>query len=141
MQYAAPYDCEDMIYYHLAGGQDALEGCVCHCLMLRLFTSVVLPPCSDLVVTTRHQSQPVASRIEYDSNGTIRSVSKCAREQGTTLSLQRLFHSLPVRHKEFLKNLKKVGVTPRPTGGAASNWSGASQLSEACRIHRSLVPA
>ena len=133
MQYAAPHDCEN-IYYHLAGGQDALEGfvchclmlrlftsVVCHCLMLRLFTSVVLPPCSDLVVTTRHQSQPVASRIEYDSNGAIRSVSKCAREQGTTLSLQRLFHSLPVRHKEFLKNLKKVGVTPPPTGGAAFN--------------------
>ncbi|CAI8006676.1 Mismatch repair endonuclease PMS2 [Geodia barretti] len=62
---------------------------------------------SDLVVTTCHRTQSVATRIEYDSNGHIKSQTNCAREVGTTISLHNLFHSLPVRCKEFQRNIKK----------------------------------
>jgi DNA mismatch repair protein PMS2 len=62
---------------------------------------------SDLTVVTRSSSQEVATRIEYDANGAVTSRTHVAREMGTTVCLQRLFHSLPVRYREFQKNLKK----------------------------------
>ncbi|GLV44795.1 Pms2 [Carabus blaptoides fortunei] len=62
---------------------------------------------SCLTIITRHTSAERASRIEYDHNGHIRSQTHCARQIGTTVSLSNLFSSLPVRHKEFLKNLKR----------------------------------
>jgi DNA mismatch repair protein PMS2 len=49
----------------------------------------------------------MATRLEYDHSGVIKSRSSCARSTGTTVSLDRLFQTLPVRHKEFLKNLKR----------------------------------
>lgn len=62
---------------------------------------------SCLTITTRHASAERASKIEYDHNGHIKLQSHCARQIGTTVSLSNLFSSLPVRHKEFLKNLKR----------------------------------
>lgn len=62
---------------------------------------------SDLVITTRHGSLDVATKITYDNNGKIVSTTPVAREKGTTVTLCKLFSSLPVRRKEFMKNLKK----------------------------------
>ena len=89
--------------------------------------------CSDVVVTTCHKSSTVGTKLCYDSGGHISSQSSSAREVGglaavasgelrprvcvcvcvcvqvgTTVTLHRLFHTLPVRHKEFTRNLKKV---------------------------------
>ena len=61
-------------------------------------------------MVTRSSTQEVATRIEYDANGVVKAKTSVARETGTTVYLQRLFHSLPVRHREFQKNLKKVTV-------------------------------
>ena len=153
---------------------------------------------SNLVVTTCHTSQPAGTRIEYDSNGQIKTKNSCAREVwtihnyilvqyisrhsqytsqtlsilsvyswtlsvysqcilslfsvysqytpsifpvyspyipsifsvysqynsvefivcaeqvGTTVALHNLFHTLPVRHKEFQRNLKKVAMETNP---------------------------
>ena len=61
-------------------------------------------------MVTRSCTQEVATRIEYDPNGVVKAKTSVAREAGTTVYLQRLFHSLPVRYREFQKNLKKVTV-------------------------------
>lgn len=62
---------------------------------------------SDLTITTRHASTDVATRLEYDKKGLIAKRTPCARSVGTSVCLERLFHTLPVRHKEFTKNLKR----------------------------------
>ena len=122
------------------------------------FFSFLTSSVSHLVVTTCHTSQPAGTKIEYDSNGQIKTKTSCAREVwatyvdavysqtlsifqyipvyssifqytvgqfqymlhsslcvcivqvGTTVTLHNLFHTLPVRHKEFQRNLKKVAV-------------------------------
>ena len=38
----------------------------------------------------------------------------CAEQVGTTVALHNLFHTLPVRHKEFQRNLKKVAMETNP---------------------------
>jgi DNA mismatch repair protein PMS2 len=62
---------------------------------------------SNLFIVTRNAKSTKATKIEYDQNGMIRTKTSCARSVGTTVQLEKLFYSLPVRHKEFLKNLKK----------------------------------
>ena len=49
----------------------------------------------------------MATKLEYDKQGLIVKQTSCARSAGTTVILERLFHTLPVRHKEFTKNLKR----------------------------------
>nr|CAI5853938.1 unnamed protein product [Callosobruchus analis] len=62
---------------------------------------------SDLVVITRHSTADIGTRITYDRNGKVVDQKPVAREQGTTVTLEKLFSTLPVRRKEFMKNLKK----------------------------------
>ncbi|CAG9863016.1 unnamed protein product [Phyllotreta striolata] len=62
---------------------------------------------SDLIITTRHRSLDIGTKITYDHNGKITSTVPIARETGTTVTLSKLFSSLPVRRKEFTKNLKR----------------------------------
>ncbi|EDV28247.1 uncharacterized protein TRIADDRAFT_21244 [Trichoplax adhaerens] len=61
----------------------------------------------NVAITTRHKSQPNGTKIEYDHRGIVKSKSACARQQGTTVTLQGLFSTLPVRHKEFVRNIKR----------------------------------
>ena len=62
---------------------------------------------SKLSIVTHHSSQAAATRLEYDHNGKLLSKNPCARDVGTTVSLQNLFATLPVRHREFLRNIKR----------------------------------
>lgn len=63
---------------------------------------------ANLTVITRHRDEQKSGfKIEYDYKGHIKSKVRCARDFGTTIILKDLFHTLPVRHKEFNKNLKK----------------------------------
>ncbi len=62
---------------------------------------------SKLTIVTRHKAEQMATRLEYDSNGDLKQRKPCARSIGTTIILENLFYTLPVRHKEFVKNLKK----------------------------------
>ena len=50
----------------------------------------------------------VGYKLEYDHDGAITSQSPIARQCGTTVILKNLFKTLPVRHKELKKNIKKV---------------------------------
>ncbi|XP_060795715.1 mismatch repair endonuclease PMS2 [Neoarius graeffei] len=62
---------------------------------------------SDLSVVTCHESSQVGTRLVFDHNGHLVQRAPHPRQQGTTVSLQQLFSTLPVRHKEFQRNIKK----------------------------------
>ncbi|KAJ7410751.1 hypothetical protein WISP_106457 [Willisornis vidua] len=63
---------------------------------------------SDVTIFTCHKSAKVGTRLVFDHDGTIRQRAPFPRQQGTTVSVQQLFHTLPVRHKEFQRNIKKL---------------------------------
>ena len=60
-----------------------------------------------MTVITRHLSKPFGSKLEFDCDGKLASKTPCAREIGTTVIANQLFYTLPVRHKEFQRNIKK----------------------------------
>lgn len=62
---------------------------------------------SKLTVITKHKSTEYAHKITYDKHGLIVEKKKCARQTGTTVILENLFSTLPVRHKEFHRNFKR----------------------------------
>lgn len=61
----------------------------------------------DLSVTTHHKSMEVGSKLTFNRDGKLVDRSFTARQQGTSVKLLNLFHTLPVRHKEFHRNYKK----------------------------------
>lgn len=67
-----------------------------------------LPFSSHLSVVTCHESSQVGTKLVFDHKGHLVLQSPHPRQQGTTVSLQQLFYTLPVRHKEFQRNIKKV---------------------------------
>ncbi|XP_061848338.1 mismatch repair endonuclease PMS2 [Colius striatus] len=62
---------------------------------------------SDVTICTCHKSAKVGARLVFDHNGKISQKAPFPRQQGTTVSIQQLFYTLPVRHKEFQRNIKK----------------------------------
>ncbi|XP_061191290.1 mismatch repair endonuclease PMS2-like isoform X2 [Saccostrea echinata] len=62
---------------------------------------------SSLTITTRHSDASVGTKLEFNHNGKIKAKSPQPRQRGTTVLLQSLFSTLPVRHKEFQRNVKK----------------------------------
>lgn len=77
----------------------------CSCYRVKSSIIVVL---SDLTVVTCHESSHIGTRLVFDHNGRLVQRAPHPRQQGTTVSLQQLFSTLPVRHKEFQRNIKKV---------------------------------
>lgn len=62
---------------------------------------------SNMTITTRHASCSHGTRLELDHNGAITKQSICARSTGTSVTMANLFATLPVRKREFTKNIKK----------------------------------
>ncbi|XP_034650294.1 mismatch repair endonuclease PMS2 isoform X1 [Drosophila subobscura] len=62
---------------------------------------------SEMAIQTRHQSSDVGLKVELDHEGKIKKRSPCARTVGTTVSLSNLFSTLPVRRRDFTRNIKK----------------------------------
>uniref|UniRef100_A0A3Q4I878 Mismatch repair endonuclease PMS2 n=1 Tax=Neolamprologus brichardi TaxID=32507 RepID=A0A3Q4I878_NEOBR len=60
-----------------------------------------------LSVITCHESSQVGTKLVFDHKGHLVQKTPHPRQQGTTVSLQQLFSTLPVRHKEFQRNIKK----------------------------------
>ncbi|XP_023353208.1 mismatch repair endonuclease PMS2 isoform X3 [Sarcophilus harrisii] len=59
------------------------------------------------MISTCHKSATIGTRLVFDHNGKIVQKAPYPRPQGTTVSVQQLFSTLPVRHKEFQRNIKK----------------------------------
>ncbi|KZV54362.1 hypothetical protein F511_03617 [Dorcoceras hygrometricum] len=61
----------------------------------------------DLTIETRTGSEVVATHLTYDRSGLLTSERKVARQVGTTVTVKKLFSYLPVRSKEFQRNIRK----------------------------------
>lgn len=62
---------------------------------------------SNLSIVTCHKTAKVGTRLLYDNDGQISQKMPQPRQQGMTVNVQQLFNTLPVRHKEFLRHIKK----------------------------------
>jgi len=62
---------------------------------------------SNLEITTRTADDDIGWLLKYDKEGKLHSSSREAREVGTTVSLGELFNALPVRYREYKKNIKR----------------------------------
>lgn len=60
------------------------------------------------VVTATQDEEPIGTVLELARDGTVaKRDKKAARQRGTTVIVADLFHTLPVRRKELLKNIKR----------------------------------
>jgi DNA mismatch repair protein PMS2 len=55
------------------------------------------------VVTTRRESDPAATKLTFDRMGRLKGQSHASRGIGTTVSIENLFQSLPVRRAEYIR--------------------------------------
>ena len=62
---------------------------------------------STLSISTRHMSAQLGHVLEFDNDGIIVNKSTVARPVGTTVTVKNIFHTMPVRQKEFQRNIKK----------------------------------
>ncbi|XP_014665866.1 PREDICTED: mismatch repair endonuclease PMS2-like [Priapulus caudatus] len=62
---------------------------------------------SDVVITTCHESSAIGSKLTYGHGGDILGNIPCPRQKGTTVSVAEIFSTLPVRHREFTKNVRR----------------------------------
>ncbi|KAL6974844.1 hypothetical protein U1Q18_047053 [Sarracenia purpurea var. burkii] len=61
----------------------------------------------DLTVETRTKNESVATHLTFDHSGLLTAEMKTARQIGTTVTVRQLFCNLPVRSKEFRRNIRK----------------------------------
>ncbi|CAM8924789.1 unnamed protein product [Rhodiola kirilowii] len=61
----------------------------------------------NLTVETRTKSESVGAQLTYDHSGVLLDEKKIARQVGTTVTVKKLFCNLPVRSKEFSRNIRK----------------------------------
>lgn len=61
----------------------------------------------NLTVETRTKNESVATHLTYDHSGLLVAEKKTARQIGTTVTVKKLFSNLPVRSKEFSRNIRK----------------------------------
>uniref|UniRef100_A0A0E0CMQ9 DNA mismatch repair protein S5 domain-containing protein n=1 Tax=Oryza meridionalis TaxID=40149 RepID=A0A0E0CMQ9_9ORYZ len=60
-----------------------------------------------LTVETRTKGEPVGTRLEFAHSGVVTGERKMARPVGTAVTVEKLFSTLPVRSKEFSRNIRK----------------------------------
>ncbi|XP_030664419.1 putative postmeiotic segregation increased 2-like protein 2, partial [Nomascus leucogenys] len=62
---------------------------------------------SDVTISICHALAKVGARLVFDHNGKIIQKTPYPRPRGTTVSVKQLLSTLPMRHKEFQRNVKK----------------------------------
>ena len=63
---------------------------------------------SILTVTTCQASEvPKGAKLTFEPSGALNGTSVVAAQRGTTVSVDRLFHNLPVRRRELERNIKR----------------------------------
>ncbi|XP_011505505.1 PREDICTED: mismatch repair endonuclease PMS2 [Ceratosolen solmsi marchali] len=62
---------------------------------------------SNLNIITKHSSTQHGFYLQFDKNGILIKKKEYARQQGTTVTIDNIFKNLPVRFKEFERNIKK----------------------------------
>ncbi|XWS31708.1 hypothetical protein CRYUN_Cryun23aG0099400 [Craigia yunnanensis] len=61
----------------------------------------------NLTIETRTKYESVATHLTFDHSGFLIAEKKTARQIGTTVTVKKLFSNLPVRSKEFHRNIRK----------------------------------
>ncbi|KAK1354176.1 DNA mismatch repair protein PMS1 [Heracleum sosnowskyi] len=61
----------------------------------------------NLTIETRTKNEAVATLLTFDRSGLLIKEEKSARKLGTTVTVKKLFVNLPVRSKEFHRNIRK----------------------------------
>lgn len=61
----------------------------------------------NLTIETRTKNEEVATHLTFDRSGLLTAEKKTARQIGTTVTVKKLFSNLPVRSKEFHRNIRK----------------------------------
>ena len=61
----------------------------------------------NLSVTTKHKSSNLGSILSFAKDGKLLTQKVAARSNGTTILIENLFESLPVRRSEFTRSIKK----------------------------------
>ena len=59
------------------------------------------------ITTARAEDGAVGKRLDFEVSGKLKGTSVVAAQRGTTVIVENLFHSLPVRRKELEKNIKR----------------------------------
>ena len=66
---------------------------------------------SDLyLITAQATEAPKGCKLEFERVGKLKAATVTASPKGTTVVVENLFHTLPVRRKEFEKNFKREYV-------------------------------
>lgn len=60
-----------------------------------------------VIIVTRTKHETVGTQLTFDHSGQISSQKTMARQIGTTVTVTKLFSSLPVRYKEFNRNIRR----------------------------------
>ncbi|KAK3955095.1 hypothetical protein QBC32DRAFT_381188 [Pseudoneurospora amorphoporcata] len=59
------------------------------------------------IVTCTQKEAPKATRLEFETSGKLKSTSVVSGQRGTTVSVENLFKTLPVRRRELERNIKR----------------------------------
>ncbi|KYG41522.1 hypothetical protein M433DRAFT_75659 [Acidomyces richmondensis BFW] len=59
------------------------------------------------VITARAEDGVLGKRLDFEQSGRLKSATVTAAQKGTTVTVEKLFHNLPVRRKELEKNIKR----------------------------------
>ncbi|KAK7270208.1 hypothetical protein RIF29_23191 [Crotalaria pallida] len=62
---------------------------------------------ADLTIETKTKNEVVGTQLTFDHSGVLIAQSKIARQVGTTVTVKNLFSNLPVRSKEFSRNIRR----------------------------------
>ena len=62
---------------------------------------------SNISITTKHTSSNLGSILSFAKDGKLTNQKVAPRSNGTTILIENLFESLPVRRSEFTKSIKK----------------------------------
>lgn len=61
----------------------------------------------NLTIETRTKDEPIGTCLTYEYSGAVKTEWKTARQVGTTVTVEKLFSTLPVRSKEFSRNIRR----------------------------------
>jgi DNA mismatch repair protein PMS2 len=59
------------------------------------------------IVTCQAEDVPKGSKLSFEPSGKLSNTSLVAAQRGTTVSVEKLFHNLPVRRRELERNIKR----------------------------------
>jgi DNA mismatch repair protein PMS2 len=63
---------------------------------------------STVTITTCQQGEaPKGTKLSFETSGKLSGTAVVAASKGTTVSVERLFHNLPVRRRELERNIKR----------------------------------